>query len=104
MMKGIVFLVVLIYAMMYMCIYTAAVNYTVLRVVGLDPEIRSKDIIGTQYAHCYVHVCGIDIFLNPFRKYSEEYTTIRDVEGIKNYYPNWGEIFNPLTSDFVKIW
>jgi hypothetical protein len=86
--RSIILSLLFLYVIMYMCIYTAYASYVFLNSLGFHPEIRSKDMLGTSYAHAYVHLNGIDIFLNPFRNYSKDYTILNGPEDLKNY-NNW---------------
>ena len=93
----------IVYIASYMCVYTAALMYLILESVGLDPELRSKKMIDTDYLHVYVSVSGIDLFLNPFREYSTEYKQYNNVEDLKERLNNWGELYNPINDKFIKI-
>lgn len=91
-----------LYTAAYMCIYTAAINYEILDRMGFDPEIRGKYMIGTPYLHIYVHVRGVDLFLNPFRSYSRQHKTYGNVTELKNRMYNWGMLYNPVSDSFVR--
>jgi hypothetical protein len=89
------------YIMSYCCIYTAVGMFEILQ--PFEPEYRCKDMIGTEYMHAYVHVNGINLFLNPFTKYSDNYRTYKTSNDIINVAPNWGSLYNPICDNFMTF-
>ena len=88
-----------IYIASYCCMYTSVIISSSLNVVGVDAEIRSKDMTGTPYMHLYTHALGHDLFLNPLREYSTKYK-VYTVDEVKNT-RYWGHLFNPMTGEFI---
>ena len=88
-----------IYIASYCCMYTSVVISSALNAVNVDAEIRSKDMTGTPYMHLYTHALGYDLFLNPFRGYSESYKVYTVDEMKQN--KDWGHLFNPFSGEFI---
>lgn len=93
--------IILYYIVGYCCPYTAAVIYTCT--APLHPEIRCVDMVGTDFHHAYVHVCGIDLFLNPFREYEDTYRTYATVDDYVSVYRDWGSLYIPVLNKFMRV-
>ena len=93
-------ILVLYYIVSYTCIYTAYIAYNVLS--PLNPEYRSKEMIGTKYSHFYVNINGHDLFLNPLRNYSDDYKTYGSNENYIDGIRNWGYLYVPVLDIFIN--
>lgn len=69
----------------------------------LEPEYRCKDMIGTNYMHAYVHVNGIDLFLNPLTDYSDDYRVYHTSDEFIMAAPNWGQLYIPIFDRFIHV-
>ena len=98
MIKEIVFMLGMLYIFAYCCIYTSYLTYNTLDSIGLEPEYKTRKMIGTPYYHAYVECEGFDLFLNPFREYGEVKDSIPPNESNQ-----WGSFFNPITKNFIKV-
>lgn len=102
MFKFIFLILIIYYIISYCCIYTAIITYHITK--PFNPEYRKIDMntINHNY-HAYVHVFGLDLFLNPFREYGE-YTIIKTHEEyMNNIKSQFGEIYIPILNKSIKI-
>ena len=97
---AVISILVLYYIVSYTCIYTAYITYNLLS--PLNPEYRSKEMIGTDYRHFYVNVMGHALFLNPLREYSDDYKTYGSNENYISRIRNWGYLYVPVLDIFVN--
>lgn len=88
------------YVISYTCIYTTYLMYNILQ--PFEPEYRSKGMVGTEYRHFYININGYDLFLNPLRKYSDNYKVYESNENYISRINNWGYLYVPILDIFIN--
>jgi len=96
-------LIILLYIILYCCIYNSYVIFSVADTMKLNPEYRCVDMIDSDYCHAYVHVVGCDIFLNPFREYGSTYRVYNTSDEFISSKSNWGQLYVPMFDKFITV-